>query len=163
MNRYWVFASKNKENIKTASERLLWGFWGIWGSLNKSNKKKSKLAKNWRDFLRNYNKISAGDVVFFQLARSGDIHAVGLVKDRFYDDETPVWPEEVNKGKVLFPWRVSFYIIMYSEEPLGTYFTHLEKYVDGYGIGEAPRHEAETVLKRLKEKLKAIGIDIKIA
>jgi len=162
MGKYWVFASKNKENIKTASERLLWGFWKKPHD-SKSSRKKSTLAKNWRQFLHLYNNLSAGDVVFFQLAKSGDIHAVGIAKDRFYDDQTPVWPEEVNKGKVLFPWRVSFYIIIYSEKPLGAYFTHLENYVDGYGIGEAPPHEAETVLEKLREKLKSMGIYVKIA
>jgi len=157
MGRYWVFASKNKENIKTASERLLWGFW------RKPYDSESPLANNWRQFLHYYNNISAGDVVFFQLAGSGDIHAIGVVKKRFYDDQTPVWPEEFNKGEILFPWRVSFYVIIYSEKPLGTYFTYLENYVDGYGIGKLLCHEAETVLERLREKLKAMDIDVKIS
>jgi len=39
----------------------------------------------------------------------------------------------------------------------------LENYVDGYGIGEAPPHEAETVLEKLREKLKSMGIYVKIA
>jgi len=67
------------------------------------------LVKNWRPFFHLYNQVTAGDVVFFQLAEKGDIHAVGVVKDRFYDDQTPIWPEEINRGAVLFPWRVSFY------------------------------------------------------
>jgi len=162
MGRYWVFASKNKKNIKTASERLLWGFRNK-PCDSKSSSKKSELAMNWQPFLYLYNNLSVGDVVFFQLAESGDIHAVGLVKDKFYDDQTPVWPEEFNRGKVLFPWRVSFYFVIYSEEPLGTYFTHLKNYVKRYGIGEAPPHEAEAVLERLGEKLKSMGIYVKIA
>jgi len=37
-----------------------------------------KLAKNWRYFLRTYNRIATGDIVFFQIAGAGEIHAIGV-------------------------------------------------------------------------------------
>lgn len=159
MNKYWVFASRNKENIKVAAKNLLWGFWK---KPCRSNKEESVLAKNWRQFLHLYNQVAAGDVVFFQLTKSGDIHAIGVVKDRFYDDQTPVWDEEDNKGMVLFPWRISFYVIIYSEESLGRYFTNLENYVDGYGIGEVPHKMARDVLDKLRERLSAVGVYVSV-
>jgi len=48
--------------------------------------------------------------------------------------------------------------IIYFEESLGKYFTSLENYVDGYGIGEVPQHMARNVLDKLKEKLNAAGL-----
>jgi len=28
----------------------------------------------------------------------GDIHAVGIVRERFYDDQTPIWSREIEKS-----------------------------------------------------------------
>jgi len=158
MVKCWVFSSRDKENIRRAYERLVWGFWDR--DLAKS--RRSKLFKNWRGFLRLYNSVSSGDVAFLQVARTGEIHAVGIVKERFYDDQTPVWDQELSRGKVLFPWRVSFYAIVYSEEPLERLFARLENYVDGYGVGELPHHEAERILRRLKDKLQSLNIGLQL-
>jgi len=117
----WVFSSKNRENIRRASERLVWGFWDKDLMKSKKSEFAKKLAKNWRYFLRAYNRIVAGDIVFFQIAGAGEIHAIGVVKDKYYDDQTPIWDVELEKRTVVFPWRVSFYIVIYSEEPLPTY------------------------------------------
>jgi len=148
MVKCWIFSSKNKENIRRASERLTWGFW----DRDLAKRRESKLVKNWRSFLRHYNRISSGDLVFFQIAQSGEIHALGIVKGKHYDDQTPIWDLELRKKRVLFPWRVSFYIIMYSEEPFAQHFTEIKNYVDGYGIGEIPFHEAKQILSELKKK-----------
>jgi len=153
--RCWIFASKSKENIRRAYERLIWGFW----DRDVARRSSSKLVRNWRSFLRLYNNISNGDIVFFQITETGDIHAVGIVKEKFYDDQTPIWDQEIKKKRVLFPWRISFYIIIYSEEPIAKLFTKIENYVDGYGIGELPHHEAQQIIKQLKEKLQNLSID----
>jgi len=145
MVRCWVFSSRNKGNIRRAWERLLWGFW----DRDLARGRGSKLARNWRHFLRLYNSISSGDLVFFQVARTGEIHALGIVRGKHYDDQTPIWDLEVKEKRVLFPWRVSFYIILYSEEPFARLFIELRNYVDGYGIGEVPHHEAERILSEL--------------
>jgi len=148
MARCWIFSSKNRENIRKAYERLVWGFWDR--DLAKSEE--SKLVKNWRHFLRLYNNIATGDLVFFQIAKTGEIHAMGIVKDKYYDDQTLIWDSELERNTVLFPWRVFFYIVIYSEEPFTRYFIDLKNYVDGYGIGEVPLHEAKSILNEIEKK-----------
>jgi len=148
MVRCWIFSSKNKENIRVATERLVWGFW----DRDLVKNERSKLVKNWRPFLRLYNSISSGDIVFFQIAQTGEIHALGIVRDKFYDDQTPIWDLEIGKRKVLFPWRVSFYVIIYSEEPFTRHFIEIKNYVDGYGIGEIPYHEAKRILNEIERR-----------
>jgi len=64
--------------------------------------------------------------------------------------------------RALYPWRVSFYIAVYSEEPAAKLYTGIENYVDGYGIGELPNHEAQQILEKLREKLRNINIDLHI-
>lgn len=145
----WVFSSKNRENIRVASERLVWGFW------DKSSARKdkaSKLVRNWRMFIRLYNRISQGDLAFFQVVGTGEIHALGVVKDKYYDDQTPIWDLELKKKKVLYPWRVSFYLIIYSEEPLTQHYVEIGNYVDGYGIGELAHHYAKRILSELEKR-----------
>jgi len=106
MARCWVFVSKNRENICRAYEESVWGFW----DKDVARSRRSKLARNWRSFLRLYNSISGGDLAFLQTAGSGDIHAVGVVRERFYDDQTPIWDQEIEERRALYPWRVSSYI-----------------------------------------------------
>jgi len=148
MVKCWIFSSKNKENIRRASERLLWGFW----DRDLARSKESKLVKNWRQFLRLYNSIFNGDLVFFQIARTGEIHALGIVKDKHYDDQTPIWDLEFKNNRVLFPWGVSFYTIIYSEEPFAYHFTEIRNYIDGYGVGAIPYHEAKQLLNEFEKK-----------
>jgi len=44
----WLFSSSDLENIRTAYERLIWGFW--------DREVGPKQRRNWR-FIRAYNKI----------------------------------------------------------------------------------------------------------
>ncbi|MEM4140536.1 MAG: hypothetical protein QXG36_05485 [Nitrososphaeria archaeon] len=140
---FWIFSSKNIENIKVAKERLLWGFW--------DRELGDKQRQNWRSFIRLYNKIRPFDIVFFQVARTGEINAIGIVKGTYYDDQTPVWPGE--QKQVLFPWKVSFCSIIFSEKPFITHFVKIESYVDGYGIGELPEFEFRRILKEIQEQV----------
>lgn len=71
MVKCWVFSSRSKGNIRRAAKRLLWGFW----DRDLARSKESKFVRNWRQFLRLYDNISNGDLVFFQIARTGEIHA----------------------------------------------------------------------------------------
>lgn len=139
----WIFSSKTIENIQVAKDRLLWGFW------DKEAGQKQK--KNWRSFIGLYNKIKPFDIVFFQIAKTGKIHAVGIVKRTYYDDQTPVWPSE--RGKVLFPWKVAFCMIIFSEKPFISHFVKVENYVDGYGIGELAEHEYRRILMEIQKQL----------
>uniref|UniRef100_A0A7J3Z8R9 Uncharacterized protein n=1 Tax=Ignisphaera aggregans TaxID=334771 RepID=A0A7J3Z8R9_9CREN len=87
--------------------------------------------------------------------------AKGVVKDKYYDDQTPIWDVELKKRTVVFPWRVSFYIVIYLEEPFTRIFTELKNYVDGYGIGEISPHEARAILSEIEKKTH-ININIHI-
>jgi len=98
----------------------------------------------------------------FQIAKTGEIHAIGIVKDKHYDDQTPVWPLELEEEKVLFPWRVEFIFIFFSKEPITKLNIKKHNYVDGYGIGEVEIHEAQSVLRVLEEKLKDMKIRISL-
>lgn len=140
----WLFSSNSLENIGVAKDRLIWGFW--------DREAGERQRKNWRQFIKLYNQIKPFDVVVFQIARTGKIHAVGLVRERFYDDQTPVWSKEIDQNRVLYPWRVSFTNMMFSESPFATLFVKIENYVDGYGIGELPKHEFTRLLADLKAK-----------
>ena len=158
MVKCWIFSSRSRGNIRRAAERLLWGFWDKELVVEREeleeckSARKSKLAENWRQFLRLYSDIQEGDIVFLQMARTGEMHAVGIVKDKHYDDQTPIWDQELKNNKVLFPWRVSFYFMIYSEKPFARLFIKSKEYVKGYGIGEISFHEAKELLDRLKEE-----------
>jgi len=138
----WLVSSKNIENIKVAKERLLWGFW--------DREAGEKQRKHWREFIRLFNRIKPFDIIVFQIATTGEIHAIGIVKETFYDDQTPVWPME--KNGVLFPWKVSFSSILFSEEPFITHFIKIEGYIDGYGMGELSESDLRRILEKVKEK-----------
>jgi len=73
----WIFSSNTLENIRVAKERLLWGFW------NREIGEKQR--KNWRNFIRLYNRIKPFDTVVFQISRTEEIHAIGVVKEKFYE------------------------------------------------------------------------------
>jgi hypothetical protein len=143
MMNYWIFSSKNLENIKVAKERLLWGFW--------DRDTGPKFQKNWRAFIRLYNKIKPFDIVIFQIAGTGKIHGIGIVKETYFDDQTPVWPNE--RERVLFPWKVAFSNIIYSEKPFTSHYIRIENYVDGYGIGELPEHEFRRIIHEVQKQL----------
>jgi hypothetical protein len=141
----WIFSSRSIENIEVAKERLLWGFW--------DREAGEKQKKNWRAFIRMYNKIKPFDIVFFQIAGTGEIHALGIVKGTYYDDQTPIWPDEQKQNSVLFPWKVSFCSLIFSKEPFISHYLKIESYVDGYGIGELPEHEFRRILEGVKKQL----------
>lgn len=146
---FWLFSSKNIENIEVAKERLLWGFW--------DREAGDKQRQNWRSFIRLYNKIKPFDIVFFQIAKTGEIHAFGVVKETYYDDQTPIWPNE--QRHILFPWKVSFCSIIFSDKPFITHFVKIESYIDGYGIGELSEFEFRRILTEIQ---KQVNIDLNI-
>jgi len=139
---FWVFSSKNLENIKVAKERLLWGFW--------DREAGEKQRQNWRAFIRLYNRIKPFDIAFFQIAKTGEIHALGIVKGTYYDDQTPIWSNE--QRQVLYPWKVSFCSIIFSKDPFITHFVKIESYIDGYGIGELPEFEFRRILTEVQKR-----------
>ncbi len=147
---FWLFSSNNVGNIRRAYERLLWGFW--------DREAGEKQRKNWRSFIRAYNRIKPFHIVVFQVAKSGDIHAVGVVKDTHYDDQTPIWDNEIEQNKVLYPWKVSLSAMIFSEKPLAKHYIEIPNYIDGYGLGEIPEHEFRMVLNDIKSKL-SIGLN----
>jgi len=140
---YWIFSSNTVKNIEVAKERLLWGFW--------DREAGEKQRRNWRLFIRLYNRIKPFDTVFFQIAKTGEMHAAGIVKETYYDDQTPIWPQE--QTQVIFPWKVAFCNVLFSNEPFVSHFANIASYVDGYGIGELPEHEFRRILSELQKKL----------
>jgi len=117
----WIFASRNLVNIRTAKERLLWGFWDK--NVGRG-RLAEKLRRNWRDLIKYYNRIKAFDLVFLQLTRryrefpAHGIYAFGVVERTYYDDQTPVWSDEHRENRVLYPWRVSFATVVFLRIPL---------------------------------------------
>jgi hypothetical protein len=67
-----------------------------------------------------YNKISLGDMMAFQLLKEGKffIYGLGVVQDKFYDDKTPIWDDEIKYGHVIYPWKLRFRLMIYSESPI---------------------------------------------
>jgi len=149
----WIFSSKDLENIKVAKERLMWGFW--------DREAGEKMRKNWRDFIRLYNKIKPFDIILFQIAKTGEIHAIGIVKNKYYDDQTPVWPIETKEGRVLFPWRIGLSFILLFENPIKTLNIKIQDYVDGYGLGRVEDHEFQTILQAVNDLLQELKGSIK--
>lgn len=148
---FWIFSSKDIENIKVGKERLLWGFW------HKEAGRKQK--QNWRIFITLYNKINPFDIVFFQIAKTGYIHAIGIVKEKYYDDQTPVWPNEHKQNQVVFPWKVAFCLILFSEKAFIDHFVKKQGYVDGYGIGELSEFEFRRIVDKIQ---KQFNIDLNL-
>jgi len=142
---FWVFSSSTLANVRTAKDRLLWGFW--------DREAGEKQRRNWRTFIRAYNRIRPFDVAVFQIARTGDIHALGIIRETYYDDQTPIWPLEIEENRVLYPWRVSFSAIIFSEEPFVSHFVRIQDYVDGYGIGVLEEHEFRRIFDNLKQRI----------
>lgn len=143
----WIFSSNTVENIQTAKERLMWGFW--------DREAGGKQRQNWRQFIRLYNKIKPFDIALIQIARTGEIHAIAIIRDTYYDDQTSIWPNETQQKRVLYPWRVSFSNIVFSDAPFTSHFIKLENYIDGYGLGELPEHEFRKILDDVNAKIGA--------
>jgi hypothetical protein len=102
----WVCSSNNIESLRTLAEKLVWGFW--WKDFQPKG--------NWRQFIGEYEKISDGDAVIFQLRDTGHIHSLGVVKEKFYDDQTKTFPYELERNRVLFYNRLKFHIVIFSEK-----------------------------------------------
>lgn len=154
MTNYWVLSSYSLDHIQRAYERLMWGF------TDPTIKEEDKYLKNWRDFIKLYNKISLGDVMIFQLfqERKFYIHGLSVVQEKFYDDETPIWDDEIKYGRVLYPWRIRFGLMLYSERPIVELAIPTHEYVVGYGIGKLMRADLETIIQNLE---KATGLKVK--
>jgi hypothetical protein len=86
------------------------------------------------------------------------IHGLGVVQDKFYDDETPIWDDEIKYGRVIYPWKVRFGLMIYSEYPIMELAIPIHEYVSGYGIGKLPRGDLETIIQNLE---KASGLKVK--
>jgi len=144
---FWLFSSNDVDNIRRAYERLVWGFW--------DREAGEKQRKNWRSFIRVYNRIKPFHIAVFQVARTGEVHAVGVVKETYYDDQAPVWDNEIEQNRVLYPWKVSLSTMAFSEKPFVKHFIKIENYIDGYGVGEIPEHEFRKIFDDIKSKLNA--------
>ena len=142
---FWLFSSNDVDNIRRGYERLVWGFW--------DREAGEKQRRNWRSFIRVHNRIKPFHIAIFQVARTGEVHAIGVVKETQYDDQTPIWNNEIEQNRVLYPWKVSLSAIVFSEKPFVKHFIKIENYIDGYGIGEIPEHEFRKILDDVKSKL----------
>jgi hypothetical protein len=99
-----------------------------------------------------YQRIKPFDHAIFQLAKIGELHAFGVVKQSFFDDQTLVWPEETRQGRALFPWRVSFSLVLFSEEPVMTRFIKAGDYIDGYELGEVGAQDLGDLIQAFEKK-----------
>ncbi|MEM0203921.1 MAG: hypothetical protein QXO16_08580 [Archaeoglobaceae archaeon] len=158
---YWIFVAKDFEDVtalekfKIAKEKLLWGFW--------HREAGEKQIKYWRDFKKLYDEIKHLDMVFFQRVDTESIHGFGIVKRKYEDFKTLIWPDEQKRGQVLYPYRVSFYLLFFSEDPLATY-SPIEaeakkegRFVIGYGIGKLLGSEVKQIVAEMEEKKLWLG------
>jgi len=88
----WLILCGNEENWNVAIKNKVWGT-------------KPLLRKLWSG-------LSKGDIIFFYVTRSiKRIVGVGIVKEKL-DPQTyepkPLWPDEKNKDKVIYPYRFRF-------------------------------------------------------
>ena len=153
MTNYWVLSSYSIENIRRAHERLMWGF------TDPTIMQEDKYSKNWRDFIKWYNNILPGDIMAFQLfkERRYFIHGLSIVREKFYDDETPIWNNEKDR-QVLYPWKVRFSLMLYSESAITELAIPTHEYTAGYGIGKLSRGDLELIIQNLE---KATGLQVK--
>jgi len=149
---YWLFASKTLENIRTGFQNLMWGFW--------DKDAGEVMRRNWRDFIWKYNQIKPFDVAVIQLIPTSGIHAVGIIKEKFYDDQALIWEDEIVEKHVLFPWRVKFSMMVYSEEAVTQLMTGISSYIDGYGIGEIEEHSFRQILESFNQTRRGLKINI---
>jgi hypothetical protein len=78
----WVFALK------------MGGVWGV----------SAKIRKSWEE-------LSSGDyILFFAEKPVKGVIGYGIVREKFKDD-TPFWPDEINEGRVKWPYRFKFDIV----------------------------------------------------
>ncbi|MCD6525007.1 MAG: hypothetical protein J7K48_08485 [Thermococcus sp.] len=149
--RYWLVSSFDYESLQTAQERLMWGFW----DKNSASKQelRSKLKKNWRDFITQYNTMKPGDIVFFQNKTNYKIHGFGIIREKYYDDQTPIWSLESKYNRVLFPWRLSFQAVLMSKMGFSIHAVNKSMYLDGYGLGALSESEAYRILKFINIEL----------
>lgn len=139
----WLVASTSLGNIRRAYERLLWGFW--------DRDAGEKQRRNWRSFIHLFNSVKPFDHLVFQIARTGEIHGLATVKTKYYDDQTPIWDNELRQNRVLYPWRIELAFMIYSEKPIRRRYVKLSDYLDGYGIGEYPQHEYNNLIDAINE------------
>jgi hypothetical protein len=122
----------------------MWGFW--------DRDAGTKQRQNWRRFVMTYQRLKPFDHAIIQMAKTGDLHAFGVIKGSYFDDQTPVWPEEIRQGKVLFPWKVSFSLILFSEGAIMKRFIKGGDYIDGYGLGEARPQDTGDLIAAIENR-----------
>jgi len=164
MVNYWLFSSYTLDHIRTAYDRLIWGF------TDPKIKKAEKYEENWSRFKKFYDMISVGDIAVFQyiwqsrrekkarLAFAPEefveerhyIHGLGVAQNTFHDDQNQTWRDEIKQGHVKYPWRVNFSVMLYSESPI-TEFT-AQEYITGYGIGKLAKMDVETIVESLGKR-----------
>lgn len=147
---YWIFSSITLENIETAYKNMVWGFW------DREAGKKQRM--NWRSFIRKYNQIKPFDIAVFQIANTGEIHAMGVIRETYYDDQTPIWSKEFESNRILFPWRIHFSAMVFSKEPVIKKFIRIQDYIDGYGLGELEPHDFNVILEAFRRKFGEISV-----
>lgn len=98
----WLILCGNEENWNIAIKNKVWGA-------------KPFLGRLW-------NKLLKGDIVFFYVTKSRKrIIGVGTVREKLdpkaYSPK-PIWPDEVSKGQVIYPYRLKFETIYVCENAL---------------------------------------------
>ena len=86
----WLFSSSSLESIRVGYERPLWGFW----------RRDACPRERWGPFLSAYQRVKPSDIAVIQLTEDYGIYAVGVVRERYYDDLTLVWRDELRRREV---------------------------------------------------------------
>jgi hypothetical protein len=99
-----------------------------------------------------YNRIRRFDYVLIQIAKTGEIHAMAVVKDTYYDDQAPIRKAEPEQRRILLPWQVLFCFIIYFEKLILRRFIEIQNYIDGHGLGEIMDRDIADIIKVAEEK-----------
>lgn len=93
---HWIILGP-EQSWKTAFQQQ--GIWGV----------KEMLYPEWKA-------LDPGDVLFFYITRTvRGIVGVGRAENKFIQDK-PLWPDEIEAGKVIYPFRFEFHIDYLVEE-----------------------------------------------
>lgn len=97
----WLILCGNEENWNVAIKNKVWGTRLLPGKL--------------------WGGLSKGDIVFFYVVRSlMRIIGVGTVDEKLHPhthSQEPLWPDEISKGQVIYPYRFRFETIYVCENP----------------------------------------------
>ncbi len=135
--QYWNLPG-NLENWNIGIERKVWGM-------------KSKFFQTW-------NRISVGDILFFYVsAPIKGIIGYGHVTTKFIG-ESPLWPDEIEKSEVIYPYLFEFEIdkLLESVQWRKRCVSVHDLNIVIQSIGRIPQEKAKKIFQRFGAEFQAV-------